>query len=92
MTTPSSIGELIERLRRGVTWSDGKRIDAVVGAVNDPVMSEAADTLERLRDALTFYAKPEIYRPHPHGPAFERRDLSFVAREALTAKGNRGDD
>lgn len=34
--------------------------------------------------ALEFYANPEIYRPHPHGPAFDRRDLSFHARDALT--------
>jgi hypothetical protein len=40
------------RLRRGVTWSDGKRIEAVVGAVNDPVMAEAADTIEELVEAL----------------------------------------
>ena len=37
----------------------------------------------RLREALKFYADPEIYRPHPHGPAFERPDKSFVARTAL---------
>jgi hypothetical protein len=39
---------------------------------------------ERLRKALEFYANPEIYKPHPHGPAFDRRDLSFHAVAALT--------
>lgn len=38
----------------------------------------------RLREALTFYANPEVYRPHPHGPAFDRRDVSYVATAALT--------
>ena len=38
----------------------------------------------RMREALTFYANPQIYKPHPHGPAFDRRgDLAAVAIEAL---------
>lgn len=51
---------------------------------------EAADaldakdrTIERLREALAFYASPEVYRPSPHGPAFDDRDLSYTAVEAL---------
>ncbi len=42
-----------------------------------------------LVEALEFYANPEIYRPHPHGPAFDRRqDLNFKAVAALArAKG-----
>lgn len=28
-------------------------------------------------------APTEVYKPHPHGPAFDDRDLSFVARAAL---------
>ncbi len=39
---------------------------------------------ERLRAALQWYADPERYKPHPHGLAFERRDISYVARAALT--------
>ena len=38
---------------------------------------------ERLRGALEFYANPSIYEPHPHGPAFDRRDVSYAARAAL---------
>lgn len=51
------------------------------------VAREVSDTSEvdRLREALMFYANPEIYKPHPHGPAFDRRDLSFHARAALAA-------
>jgi hypothetical protein len=36
-----------------------------------------------LRDALEFYANPAIYKPHPHGPAFDDRDLSFKAKAVL---------
>lgn len=43
------------------------------------------ETKDQLVEALRFYADPEIYKPHPHGPAFDRRDLSFRAREALAA-------
>jgi hypothetical protein len=38
-----------------------------------------------LRKALEWYANPEIYKPHPHGPAFDRRDLSYHAIAALSA-------
>lgn len=37
----------------------------------------------RLEKALEFYANPEVYKPHPHGPAFDRRDLSATAIAAL---------
>lgn len=39
---------------------------------------------DRLREALQFYANPEIYKPHPDGLAFDRRDLSFHARATLS--------
>jgi hypothetical protein len=42
-----------------------------------------ADRIEQLSSALEWYANPEIYKPHPHGPAFDNRDLSFKARSAL---------
>lgn len=55
-----------------------------------PIQHEAARRIRaleaenaRLRNALCWYADPEIYRPHPHGPAFDRRDLSFLARAEL---------
>ena len=43
------------------------------------------DVTEKLADALRFYANPDIYKAHPHGSAFERRDLSYTAREAIAA-------
>lgn len=39
-----------------------------------------------LEKALEFYANPEIYKPHPHGAAFDRRDKSYIARAALAAE------
>lgn len=48
------------------------------------LVPEAIAELDRLREALEFYANPEIYKPHPHGPAFDRRDLSYHARAALS--------
>ncbi|MEX2739971.1 hypothetical protein AB3480_00730 [Rhizobium mongolense] len=45
---------------------------------------------ERLRKSLEFYANPEIYKPHPHGIGFDRRDLSFHAKAALNASSNGG--
>jgi hypothetical protein len=50
-TTPTDDEALVERLRRGVTWSDGKPIGAVVGEVNDPVMRQAADRIAALAAA-----------------------------------------
>lgn len=45
---------------------------------------------ERRAEALRWYANPEVYKPHPHGPAFDRRDLSFVARAALEQETTNG--
>lgn len=39
--------------------------------------------LAAVREALEFYANPDIYKPHPHGLAFDNRDLSFCAIRAL---------
>ena len=46
-------------------------------------MRSAVDEIKRLRAALQFYANPEVYKPHPHGIAFDCRDLSYVAIAAL---------
>ena len=42
-----------------------------------------ARRIEALEEVLRFYANPVIYQPHPHGPAFDRRDMSYVAVAAL---------
>ena len=66
------------------------RILAALEPQDAPAMAEELVALRaenaRLREALTFYANPEVYRPHPHGPAFDRRDVSYVATAALTAE------
>lgn len=67
--------------------------------------TEAADTIESLRaenarlteerdalaEGLRWYAQPHIYAPHPSGPAFDDRDLSWHARSVL-AKVKGGPD
>ena len=52
----------------------------------DYALDAARERITKLEEGLAFYANPEIYKPHPHGPAFERRDLSDHAR-ALLQKG-----
>ena len=41
--------------------------------------------LAKATGALKWYADPYIYKPHPHGPAFDDRDLSFKAIATLAA-------
>ena len=48
----------------------------------DAVIFTLSQTLP-LRKTLEFYANPDIYKPHPHGPAFDKRDLSFLAINTL---------
>ncbi|KEA07173.1 hypothetical protein [Rhizobium rhizogenes] len=45
---------------------------------------EAEVLLEEARGVLEWYASPEIYKPHPHGLAFDRRDLSSSAKSFLS--------
>ena len=76
--------DLATRLRR---IARGYEPDDYGIAVN---LDDAADEIdrltaevERLTEALRFYADPAVYKAHPHGPAFDDRDLSHVARAAL---------
>lgn len=59
--------------------------EQMVGLLQDRSAENEKQKAEiaRLRAALEFYANPEIYKPHPHGPAFERRDLSYHAKAAM---------
>lgn len=55
------------------------------GAVAEHI-KDVENQLEIASRALEWYANPEIYKPHPHGPAFDNRDVSYVARAALEGK------
>lgn len=57
--------------------------DGVMVGVSRQAVVEMLALYDGLLEALRFYANPEVYRPHPHGPAFDRRDLSFVASAAI---------
>lgn len=60
-----------------------------VGELLTPYIEQAKSSAEArvavLEKALEFYANSEIYKPHPHGAAFDRRDKSYIARTALAA-------
>jgi hypothetical protein len=66
-------------------WANARFI-AASREIIPALLAERAALVEReqrLVAALEFYANPEVYKPHPHGPAFDDRDLSFVALRAL---------
>jgi len=54
------------------------------------VIERHSASVKKLESALEFYANPAVYAPHPHGPAFDRRDISYRAKNALAEF--RGDD
>ncbi|NTG94216.1 hypothetical protein [Rhizobium rhizogenes] len=56
---------------------------ATLAEMTDCAQSAEA-ALEEARGVLEWYASPEIYQPHPHGPAFDRRDLSALAKSFLS--------
>ena len=50
----------------------------------DRLFAKYIELTKPLQDALRFYASPELYKPHPHGAAFDRRDdLYLTAQSAL---------
>ena len=53
-------------------------------AANAAFIVLAANSHHAMKEALEFYANPAVYKSHPHGPAFDNRDLSHVARAALS--------
>ncbi len=78
----------IESLQRENEELVARANEAVEAANALQVRTDAAEVeVMHLRDALEFYANPEIYKPHPHGPAFDCRDLSCHARTALASRG-----
>ncbi|TWB61645.1 hypothetical protein FBZ98_101990 [Rhizobium sp. ERR 922] len=53
--------------------------------------NELRDKLAEAVKVIEFYANPDIYKPHPHGPAFDRRDVSFSARSFLSSVKGEGE-
>lgn len=76
-----------------VVDSNGGLIASMCGASPERSLAEMEANAKlvayvpKLLEALRFYADPEIYKPHPHGPAFEDRDKSHVAIAALSRAG-----
>ena len=52
-------------------------------------LTEARAGEDELAEALTKYANPDLYRSHPHGLAFDRRDKSYIAFAALASHDKR---
>jgi hypothetical protein len=71
--------ELLDNLE---TLASGGRLSTICAQATLAIR-ELLWERDRLRKSMEFYANPEIYKPHPHGPAFDRRDLSYHAIVAL---------
>lgn len=92
--------KMLEELRRSIaqlagedpdTWpSHGNAALAMAASYalmrND--LAAAKQENEKLRAALRFYANPAVYAPHPHGPGFDRRDISYRAKNTLAEVGD----
>lgn len=52
-------------------------------------LTEARAGEDELREALAQYANPDLYRSHPHGLAFDRRDKSYIAIAAIASHDKR---
>ena len=63
--------------------SDAAALVTAARSLRDDEVAALTAERDRLRKALKWYANAEIYKPHPHGPAFDERDLSWHARAAL---------
>ena len=89
-TSPTHSGPICERLREPLVIEYAVPIpvhEVLQRARAD--RGKAADIIDDLLGAREFSATPAVYEPHPHGPAFDQRDLSFVARNAIAkAKGD----
>src|SRR3546814_13375965 len=72
--------------QEAVTTLDSEReANAILTAENACLTEERGALMEGLR----WYAEPHIYAPHPNGPAFADRDLSWHARSVLRSEERR---
>ena len=74
----------IERNVQAVREHEHKRAEAAIAQ-----LTEARAGEDELREALAQYANPDLYRAHPHGLAFDRRDKSYIAIAALASHDKR---
>jgi hypothetical protein len=84
-----AIREMLEALQPlsvlAADWSDCPK-DFQAARVDWKARAEAVESkLAMAREALEFYADPNIYKPHPHGIGFDNRDVSFKAKSTLAA-------
>jgi hypothetical protein len=78
--------ETIERLTRERDAIAARFEKALTeGAKRREERDAAERKLAMAREAMEFYADPNIYKPHPHGIAFDDRDVSFKAKNTLAA-------
>src|SRR3546814_1241564 len=75
--------------QEAVTTLDSEReANAILTAENARLTEERGALMEGLR----WYAEPHIYAPHPNGPAFDDRDLSWHARSVLAKIKGRSEE
>lgn len=90
-----------ENARRHAGWQDSERRISNQLSYIEELKTEcdqfearalaAEQRVVEMESALRFYANPELYKPHPHGPAFDHRDVSYVAIRALASEGGAGE-
>lgn len=70
-----------------VSGESAEKVASPTKAANNALFQKGAEEMQErarlLESALEFYANPAVYAPHPHGPAFDRRDISYKAKNAL---------
>ena len=79
-TTPPHI----PGLARYIAAANPDTLSMMMEAITEALAGE-----DELREALAQYANPDLYRSHPHGLAFDRRDKSYIAFAALASHDKR---
>lgn len=82
-STQAELAEAAERVAEARGLYDAFQKTLARAESAESSLAAANERVKELEGVLSFYASPEVYRPHPHGPAFDRRDLSDVAVAAL---------
>lgn len=83
VTQAADVEGLCARLGKLIAHQSDHRVDSELAEALATLRSQAA-RLQEAERVLAFYANPAIYEPHPHGPGFDRRDQSYLAKSFLT--------